>query len=282
MLLDSFASCKNLSLPALLPSQLVRRQTPFIKARHSASKGRNVMKLQGSKVLVTGSNRGIGRSLVQALLARGAATVYAAARDPKALAGLVAESGERVVPVQLDITNAVEVAAAGKLVDSLDLLINNAGLLGSGGLLDGSLEAIERDMRTNYFGTLAVTRALLPAIEKQKGSIVNVLTVVALASMPGLGGYSASKAAALSLTQALRGELGKRGIGVTAVFPGPVDTDMAREITLPKTSPAEVAKAILDGLERGDEDIFPDAMAQQVGGEFAKAPKNVERMFAAM
>ena len=240
------------------------------------------MKLQGSKVLVTGSNRGIGRSLVQALLARGASTVYAAARDPKALAGLVAESGGRVVAVQLDITNAAQVAEASKLVDSLDLLINNAGLLGSGGLLSDSTEAIERDMRTNYFGTLAVTRAFLPAIEKAKGSIANVLTVVALASMPGLGGYSASKAAALSLTQALRGELGKRGVGVHAFFPGPVDTDMAREITLPKTSPADVAKAILDGIERGDEDIYPDAMAQQVGGEFAKSPKNVERMFAAM
>jgi NAD(P)-dependent dehydrogenase (short-subunit alcohol dehydrogenase family) len=240
------------------------------------------MNLQGSKVFITGANRGIGRALTEAALERGASTVFAGAREPSALEELRGRHGDRLVPVRLDITDAAQVAAAAQRVDSLDLLINNAGLLGSAGLLDGDLDAITRDMTTNYFGTLAVTRALLPAIEQRRGAIANVLTVVALASMPGLGGYSASKAAALSLTQAMRGELGKRGVRVHAVFPGPVDTDMARAITLPKTSPADVAKAILDGIERGDEDIFPDPMAAQVGAEFAKSPKNVERMFAAM
>jgi NAD(P)-dependent dehydrogenase (short-subunit alcohol dehydrogenase family) len=242
------------------------------------------MNIQGSKIFVTGASRGIGRALVEELLARGASVVYAAAREPAALDALRARSEGRLVPVKLDITRSADVAAAASQVDSLDLLINNAGLLGSAGLFDaaGSTEAIELDMRTNFFGTLAVTRGLLPAIERGRGAVANVLTVVALASMPGLGGYSASKAAALSLTQALRGELGKRGLRVHAVFPGPVDTEMAREITLPKTPPADVARAILDGIVRGDDDIFPDPMSAQIGAEFAKGPKNVEKMFAAM
>lgn len=137
-------------------------------------------------------------------------------------------------------------------------------------------------MQTNYFGTLAVTRAFVPTLERSGGAIANVLTVASLASMAPLGGYSASKAAALSLTQAVRAELAPRGVRVHAVFPGPVDTDMSRAITLPKASPESVAEAILDGLARGDDDIFPDAMARQVASVWQGAPKEVERMFAAM
>lgn len=240
------------------------------------------MQIQGSRVFVTGANRGIGRALLEQLLARGAATVYAAAREPGALEGLRAESNGRLIPVRLDITNRAEVSAAAGQVATLDLLINNAGLLGSRNILDNPLDAIERDMQTNYFGTLAVTRSLLPAIERGRGAVANILSVAALASMPFLGGYSASKAAALSFTQALRGELGRRGLQVFAVFPGPVDTDMGRDIVIEKTSASDVARAILDGIERGDDDIFPDPMATQVGAQYATAPKAVEKMFGAM
>jgi NAD(P)-dependent dehydrogenase (short-subunit alcohol dehydrogenase family) len=240
------------------------------------------MNITSSQILVTGASRGIGLALTELALERGAARVYAAVRDPRALDALAARHGARLVPLALDLTRPDLIASAAARVASLDLLVNNAGLLSSQGLLSGDLGAIERDMQTNYFGTLAVTRAFLPALERAKGSVVNVLTVVALASMAGLGGYSASKAAALSLTQSLRGELGRKGMRVHAVFPGPVDTDMAREITLPKTAPSAVARAILEGVERGDEDIFPDPMARQVGDAWAKSPKDVERMFAAM
>jgi NAD(P)-dependent dehydrogenase (short-subunit alcohol dehydrogenase family) len=240
------------------------------------------MQIEGSKVFVTGANRGLGRAIVEELLARGAATVYAAARDPRSLEQVRADSKGRVIPVRLDITNAEDLIAAATQITTLDLLVNNAGLLGSRGILDGSLDAIERDMQTNYFGTLAVTRGLLPAIERGRGAVANILTVAALASMPFLGGYAASKAAALSLTQALRGELGRRGLQVFAVFPGPIATDMGRDIDVPKTSAAEVARATLDGIARGDDDIFPDPMAAQVGAEYAKAPKSVEKMFASM
>jgi len=240
------------------------------------------MALTSSTLLITGANRGIGRALTELALTRGAARIYAAARDPRSLDALVARGEGRIVPLTLDVTRPDQIAEAAAQVTSLDLLVNNAGLLSSAGLLSGELDAIERDMRTNYFGTLAVTRAFLPALERTRGSVVNVLTVAALASMAGLGGYSASKAAALSLTQSLRAELGRKGMRVHAVFPGPVDTDMAREITLPKTPPTEVARAIFEGIERGDDDIFPDAMARQVGDVWARAPKEVEKMFAAM
>lgn len=235
------------------------------------------MQITGSKVFVTGSNRGLGRSLVEQLLERGASTVYAGARDVSSIA-----KHERVVPLRLDITRPEDVKEAASKVGELDLLINNAGLLQSFGLVETQLDAIERDMRVNYFGTLAITRALLPAIEKKKGAIANVLSIVSLASMPGLGGYSASKAAAYSLTQALRGELGKRGVRVHAVFPGPIDTDMIKGFEMTKTQPGDVAKALLDGVARNDDDIFPDPMATQVGEEFSRTPKNVEKMFAAM
>jgi NAD(P)-dependent dehydrogenase (short-subunit alcohol dehydrogenase family) len=241
-----------------------------------------IMQIQASRVFVTGSNRGIGRALVEELLARGASSVYAAARDPKALASLAERSNGRLIPVRLDITNAADIRAAAAQVSTLDLLINNAGVLGSRNILDNPLDAIERDMQTNYFGTLAVTRSLLPAIERGQGAIANVLTVAALASMPFLGGYSASKAAALSFTQALRGELSRRGLQVFAVFPGPVDTDMGSDIEIPKTPAVDVARAILDGIERGEEDIFPDPMASQIGALYANAPKSVEKRFAAM
>ena len=242
------------------------------------------MKLSNSKILVTGANRGIGRALVEEALARGVSTVYAGARDPASLADLAARSGGRVVPLALDLLHPEALAATAAQVGSLDLVVNNAGLLSSASLLAGSLEAVERDMATNFWGTLAVTRAFLPALERSGtgSAVANVLTVVALASMPALGGYSASKAAAFSLTQALRGELGKKGISVHAVFPGPVDTEMSKAITLPKTAPAEVARAILDGIEAGEEDIFPDAMARQVGLAWSGAPKSVEKMFAGM
>ncbi len=240
------------------------------------------MKVATSHILVTGANRGIGKSLVEVALEFGAARVYATARDEESLHGLQSRFGDRLVPLVIDLTKPDSIVKAATRVEKLDLLINNAGVLSSAGLVSGRIEEIERDMQTNYFGTLAVTRAFLPAIERSRGSIANLLSVVALASMPGLGAYSASKAAALSLTQALRGELIKRGVHVHAVFPGPVDTDMAREITLPKTAPDVVARAIYAAIGRGEEDIFPDAMAQQVGGQWLKAPKEIERMFGAM
>ena len=240
------------------------------------------MNIKGSNVLVTGSNRGIGRALVEAALARGAKRVYATARNRAALESLEVRRDERVVPLELDVTSPEQVARAAKIASDVDLLINNAGVLASFGVLSGSPADVQRDFDTNFFGLLHLSRAFAPVLALRKdAALVSMLSVASLASMPALGGYSSSKAAAWSLTQALRAELGKQGVKTFAVFPGPVDTDMIRSFELPKTPPSRVAAAILDGVESSVLDIFPDPMSSEVGTLFAKDPMAVERRFAA-
>lgn len=235
------------------------------------------MKIENAVALVTGANRGIGAALVEALLAAGAAKVYAAARDPRSIAA----TDPRVVPLALDVTDAGSVRRAAIEAGDVTLLINNAGVLEGGSALDADIASLERQFAVNVTGPLTVTRAFAPALKAGRGAVATVLSVVGLAPMPGLAFYSVSKAAAASLTAALRGTLAADGVSVHGVFPGPVDTDMAAGITLPKTSPAEVARAILAGIEAGDEDIFPDPMAQTVGSSWHAAPKAIERQFAA-
>lgn len=240
------------------------------------------MNIEGKNVLVTGSNRGIGRALVEAALARGAARVYATARSSAALAAMPAKSDGRVVPLLLDVTSVEQVARVAETAKDVDLLINNAGVLASFGVLAGSPADVQRDLDTNFFGLLLVARAFTPVLAARKDSaLVSILSVAALANMPPLGGYSSSKAAAWSLTQALRAELAKRGVQTFAVFPGPVDTDMARGYEMPKTPAATVAHAVLDGIETSVLDIYPDPMSRDVGALFAKDPAAVGRRFAA-
>ncbi len=241
----------------------------------------NPTKLENTIAFVSGANRGIGLALVHVLLQGKTKKVYAAARDVSSLQRL-ASAHPSLVPVQLDITNPAQVATAAKHATDVTLLFNNAGVLSSGSLLDTPLDAIEKDLNTNALGTLAMSRAFAPALVANGGAMVNTLTVVSLASMPALGGYSASKAASSSMTQGLRGELGKKGVRVFAVFPGPIDTDMSKDITLPKTSAADTAKAIVDGVLAGTLDIFPDPMSKQIGATFASSPGEVAKMFAAM
>src|SRR5262245_37351973 len=193
------------------------------------------MRIEGSVAVVTGANRGLGRAFVEQLLARGAKRIYAGARDPSKLRDVVASNGGRVVALRIDLGDPASIAAAAKTAKDATLLINNAGALEFGSQLAADLAGIRRDFETNYFGTLHVTRAFVPALEANKnGAIVNVLAVVSLVSIPGLGGYSASKAAAHSLTLGLRGELSKRGISVHGAYPGPIDTDMTRRNDRPK------------------------------------------------
>jgi NAD(P)-dependent dehydrogenase (short-subunit alcohol dehydrogenase family) len=151
-----------------------------------------------------------------------------------------------------------------------------------GGPADVPVDAIRDTMETNLFGPLNVINAFTPVLEQHRGTIVNMLTLVALASMPALAAYNASKAAALSLTQSFRGTLGKRGITVHGVFPGAVDTDMVRSFAMSKTPAIDVARATLDGIEAGEEDIFPDPMAQQLYSAWRQDHKAVERQLAAM
>lgn len=238
------------------------------------------MKLEGSVALVTGANRGLGKALVAALVEAGAAKVYAAARDTSKLS---AES-PKVVPVALDTARPEQVAAAVRKAGDVTLLVNNAGALNSYDVLAASQAELEADFRTNVHGTLEVIRAFLPVLERAPGraAVVNVLSLTSLASFPALGGYSASKAAAYSVTQALRPALKAKGIELLAVLPGPIDTDMVKALPMPKTSPAETARGVLQGIARGDEEIFPDPMAQQMGELWNRSHKEFERAFASL
>jgi NAD(P)-dependent dehydrogenase (short-subunit alcohol dehydrogenase family) len=235
------------------------------------------MKIQGSVALVTGANRGLGHALVSALLEAGAAKVYAAARDARK----VSADDPRVVPLTLDVTKPEQIAAAVRKAGDVTLLINNAGALNSFNVLTSTQADLDADFRVQVHGTLGVIRAFLPVLERAHGAtVVNVLSLTSLASFPALGGYSASKAAAYSMTQALRPELKKKGIDVLAALPGPIDTDMVKDLAMPKASPADTAMELLAGIARGDEEIFPDPMAQQMGALWNKSPKEFERAFA--
>jgi len=239
------------------------------------------MQIERSVAFVTGANRGIGRAFIDALLERGATRIYAAARDPATLE-MLTRLDRRVRAVLLDVRNAADATVAASQARDVTLLINNAGTLSVGSPVVVPITAVRDDMETNFFGTLNVINAFVPVLERNRGSIVNMLTLVALASMPALAAYNASKAAALSLTQSFRADLGKRGITVHGVFPGAVDTDMIRAFEMPKTPAIDVARATLDGVESGEEDIFPDPMARQVYSAWRQDHKAVERQFAAM
>lgn len=244
------------------------------------------MMMKDSVVLVTGANRGLGRALVEASLSAGARQVYAGARDPRQLAALAEQTAGRVVPLALDITSAESLEAAARQAADVTVLFNNAGVLASLELLTSSSAAIEQDFATNVFGTLAATRAFLPALRRAGArggaALVNVLSVVSLANMPAIGAYSASKAAAHSLTQALRAALAESHVRVHGVFAGAIDTDMVRGMEGAKTPPLDVARAIVAGVEEGIDDIFPDPMSQAFHATWRRDPKELERQLAAM
>jgi len=240
------------------------------------------MQVRGSIALVTGANRGIGRALVESLLAHGAARVYATARheaDLEAIAGL---DRQRIVALPLDVTDIAQLARIAEATQDVNLLFNNAGVLDFGSVLDAPDEAFRRNFDVNCFGLLHATRAFAPALTRNHGAVVNLLTLVALASMPGLGVYNASKAAAWSLTQSMRADLGKKGVKVLGVFPGAVDTDMLKGVDMPKTSPRAVADEVIAALEADAEDVFPDPMSKQLYSEWARDHKGIEHQFAAM
>lgn len=238
------------------------------------------MQFKNKTVLVTGANRGIGKALVTALLDRDVKKIYATARDT---AKLPAFNDDRVVPLQLDIANFEEVQNAAKVADDIDLLINNAGVAAFTSLLSGPRELIERDMTTNYYGTLDMVREFVPLLEdKEDAGIVNLVTIAAFANFPILGGYSASKAALFSLSQGIRVELAAKGISVHTVNPGPIDTDMAKEFPMEKASAADTAENILDGLANNEADIFPDAAGRQMFDVWNNDYRDLENMVLEM
>jgi NAD(P)-dependent dehydrogenase (short-subunit alcohol dehydrogenase family) len=233
------------------------------------------MTIADKAVLVTGANRGIGQALVEEALRRGAKRVYAGTRQP------LTHPDGRVTPLTLDVTNAAQTQAAVEGVESLDILINNAGVA----LYDDLSErtVLEQHLAVNLFGTYGVTQAFLPLLFRSRGAIVNILSVMGFAALPLIPSYSISKAAAFSLSQSLRALLAGRGVSVHAVLTGAVDTDMSRDLDIPKASPDSVARAIFEGVEKGEEDIFPDPMAESMAESWrGGAAKALERQNAAL
>ena len=231
------------------------------------------MTIADKAVLVTGANRGIGQALVEEALRRGAKRVYAGTRQP------LTHIDRRVRPLTLDVTNPEQIQAAVKKVESLDVLINNAGIA----LYDNlsNLDAIGQHLAVNLFGMFNVTRAFLPLLKRSKGAIVNNLSLVALAALPVIPAYSISKAAAFNMTQSLRALLAGQGVTVHAVVLGPIDTDMNRGFDIPKASPQTAAQGIFDGLEKGEDEIFPDPASQSIAADWRTgALKALERQFA--
>jgi NAD(P)-dependent dehydrogenase (short-subunit alcohol dehydrogenase family) len=232
------------------------------------------MNIEKKTVLITGGNRGIGRALVDEALRRGAKRVYAGTR------GALHHIDERVTAVTLDVTNAAQIQAAVEKVDELDILINNAGVAIYDDL--SKLDVIEQHLAVNLLGALKVTQAFLPLLRRSKGAIVNNLSLAALAALPIIPAYSISKAAAFNMTQSLRAFLAGQGVTVHAVILGPIDTDMNRGVEIPKASAETAAQGIFDGVQKGEQDIFPDPVSQSLAESWRTgALKELERQFAA-
>jgi NAD(P)-dependent dehydrogenase (short-subunit alcohol dehydrogenase family) len=242
------------------------------------------MNIQEAVAFVTGANRGIGKAYVEALVQAGARRIYAAARNADALNAVVAIAPDRIIPIALDVTQPDQVNAVAQMAQDVTLLVNNAGVLGSGGLFTAtSVETAHWEMATNYFGTLYMIRAFAPILQRNGGgAIVNLLSISSVVNVPVFSSYSASKAALYSLTQGVRAELAPQGTQVIGVFPGPVDTAMSEGIPLDKVAPIEVAKATLQAIAQGIEEVYPDAVSQNVFANLQVPLKEVEKQFAGM
>lgn len=242
------------------------------------------MNIQESVVFVTGASRGIGKAYVEAFVKAGARRIYAAARNINTLDDVVAIAPDQVIPIALDVTQIDQVYAAVQIAQDVTILINNAGVLGSGGLFtNASVETAQWEMETNYFGTLYMIRAFAPILQQNGGgAIVNLLSISSIVNVPVFSSYSASKAALYSLTQGARAELAQQGTQVIGVFPGPVDTAMSEGLPLDKVTPIEVANATLQAIEQGMEEVYPDAVSQHVFANLRVPLKEVEKQFAGM
>jgi NAD(P)-dependent dehydrogenase (short-subunit alcohol dehydrogenase family) len=226
------------------------------------------MKLDNATVLITGANRGLGLAFAREALARGARKVYAAARDPASV------TLPGVVPLKLDVTNPDDIAAAARACGDVTLLINNAGIAATGGFLaEGSVEAAERHLATNFFGPLRLTQAFAPVLAANGGgAILNVLSVVSWISGPLLGNYGMSKAAAWALTNGTRIELREQKTQVLGLHVGFIDTDLTTGLDVPKLAPDAVVRTTFDALEAGASEILADDFTRQVHAGLSADP----------
>jgi short-subunit dehydrogenase len=232
--------------------------------------------IKDSVVLITGATGAIAKALIAELTARGVKKIYAAARDISALA-----ASDIIVPIKMDVTSDDDVIKAAAQATDITLLINNAGVNhNTAFLLAGDLSIAREEFECNYIAPLRVTRAFAPVLIANKGAVLNMLTILSRVNLPLMGSYCASKAAALSLTQGLRAELGPKGVRVAAALPGAIDTRMTAGLPIPKMSTADAAAEILDGFERGEEENYVGDMARGLAAGLAADPKGVERQLA--
>jgi len=232
--------------------------------------------IKGSVVLLTGATGAIAQALIAELKSRGAAKIYATARDVSSL-----KASDGLVPIKMDVTNDAEVAKAVAAAGDVTLLINNAGINHNTSFMTAPDIAIAREeIEINYLAPLRVTKAFAPVLITNKGAVLNLLTILSRVNLPFMGSYCASKAAGLSLTQGLRGELTPKGVRVVAALPGAIDTRMTAMLTIPKMTTADAAKEILDGFEAGEEEIYVGEMARGLAQGLAHDPKGIERQLA--
>jgi NAD(P)-dependent dehydrogenase (short-subunit alcohol dehydrogenase family) len=235
------------------------------------------MQVEGCVALVTGANRGVGASFVRKLLEQGARKVYAGARDIRAL-----DRGDaRVVPVELDITNPGQVAQVALRASDTDLLVNNAGINRLEPMLAAhDPDAARAEMEVNYFGTLSMIRAFAPSLQRSRGAIINVSSILARVALPSMASLCASKAAGLRMTEGVRAELAPHGVRVLSILPGAIDTDMSRDFPPPKISAAEVVEAALAALAQGVDEVYVGALAQQIAAALAADRQAVQASLA--
>lgn len=242
------------------------------------------IKIKNLICFVTGSNRGIGRAIVEELVKSGAAKVYAGARNTSALKDLVASSKGKVVAVALDVTKEDQIKTAARNAQDTQILINNAGIANYSAIIATADASLGRqEMEVNYFGLLNMTRAFAPILKKNGGgTLVNIASVGGLVGIPLFGTYCATKAAVHSLTQSARGELKAQGTLVIGVYPGPIATDMSAGVDMEKESPQNVALEIFKGIEAGAEEIYPDKVSKEFAMKLKADPKGLEREWAGM
>lgn len=233
------------------------------------------MNLKNKIIFITGTNRGIGKALVQEALNLGAKKIYASVRDLSLSHDF---SDPRVLPIKLDITNKAQIFEAVNIASDTQVLINNAGTLQPGNILEGDIDDLQFDMNVNYISTIRMMRAFAKVLEQNHpASIVNIVSIAAYTSFPFIAGYSASKAALYSATQSVRIELVKKDITVHSVNPGAIETDMTKGNDMDMTSPEDVARSILKEVEAGTLDIIPDKIGRMMYDTWRKDPAELEQ-----
>lgn len=234
--------------------------------------------IQGKTALVTGANRGIGKAIVERFINHGIAKVYLAVRNTDSVKPLMQQYGEKVAVIELDIADAASIDRAAQLASDVELVVNNAGVLKNASALDpAAIDALDYQMQINVVGLMRMAQAFAPVLKQNGGgAFVQLNSVASLRAFPDFATYAASKAAAYSITQALKAQLAGQGTAVISVHPGPIKTDMANEAGLQDIAdpPEVVAEAIVTGLKNGDFHVFPDTMAKDFWAAyqgFAKA-----------